>query len=264
MALAVGRWRGLGASRVPALDSRARTADRATGSGSESGYVLLTFGDGGERRGRPSLWYSTDGVLWSERRAPEGFTVRMACTSQRRRLGSSSTCRLTMADAPGGSPGRGVLAGRMDVVHGGARTGSSRPSSALRRRARIVAIERIDSGRMRAWVGTITGEEMTWSPDRGAGSAFDGAVVTAVVSDGTTPVAFGWERFTDHPLWWTRRGRFVAAAPGCPRTTTGSRGPRWADPRATCWWGPAHLPWPTIPRSGRSRAAVSGNVRRRR
>ncbi|HET6744899.1 MAG TPA: hypothetical protein VFH90_03520 [Candidatus Limnocylindria bacterium] len=205
-------WQSADAVSWESLGSLASMENQSGGFGqlvaNDSGYVLLSYNQSGYGGDGVDVWFSTDGVLWSERRVPAGFpdpyAVRLTATPNGFFLHYSLDGGGWQPEEP--SPGAfspdgwtwSTVSSSADSL--GPFVGVGAASEDL------VAIERINSGRVRVWVGTITGEEMAWTPDRGAGSAFDGAVVTAIVSDGTTPIAFGWERFTETPLWWMRRG----------------------------------------------------------
>ena len=173
----------------------------------ESGYVMLTNSGRGYGQDGATIWYSTDGVLWSERRTPEGFSDAYAARLTATPLGFFLHHSLDSGAWPGDGSSPGAFSpdgwtwsamssdGELQGMVGVAAAGEL-----------LVGVDRTEAGDARAWVGTVTGEEVAWSRDTGAGSAFDGAVLTAIVSDGTTPVAFGWERGTDEPLWWMRSG----------------------------------------------------------
>jgi hypothetical protein len=205
-------WQSADAVSWEPLGALTSMQNRSGGFGqlvaNESGYVMLSYNQSGYGGDGVDLWYSTDGVLWSERRVPEAFSepyaARLTATPLGFFLHYSTAGGGWVPDGP--SPGAFSPDGWTwsTVTADGDALGPLVGVAAAGED--LVAIERINSGRVRAWVGIVTGEEMTWTADRAAGSAFDGAVVTAVVSDGMTPIAFGWERFTETPLWWQRRG----------------------------------------------------------
>jgi hypothetical protein len=164
--------------------------------GSGAGYVALA-GDG------LSIWFSTDGLAWTER---PNLLVRDTCcmrlTSTPLGLYLQNASReggpaasQTAAFSPDGWTWSEVATDAMGTVLGLAAAGDQ-----------MVALERSSQGEGRAWIGTIRGSVLEWQEDVSASAAFDGAAITTIASDGQRPIAFGWERGSDRPLWWLRDG----------------------------------------------------------
>jgi hypothetical protein len=193
--------------------------------GSEAGYVAILSGRGvGSETNGQSVWYSADGLLWSERpvRAmpSEGGSAFLVATpigfylqSQGYRAGSVSAFSAdgwtwsVVSDSP--------VAFAIGVVAAG---------------DQLIAIGRSARGDMQPWIGTITEGGLSWHDDLAAGTAFVDAVVTSVVSDGQRPIAFGRQRGTDKPMWWTRedgywqRRQLPAEFSDIPRVAAGAAG----------------------------------------
>jgi hypothetical protein len=161
--------------------------------GSESGYVMTT-----SEEGLTAVWYSADGLQWSERRMPmflvdRGNTLTATPLGFYLQAGNGSAWQA--AFSPDGWTWTEVADPGMNGMISLAAAGDE-----------LVAIDRSDAGEARAWIGTIRGVDLTWQEDPTGNGAFDGAVLTTIVSDGQRPIAFGWEPGTDLPLWWTRYG----------------------------------------------------------
>jgi hypothetical protein len=79
----------------------------------------------------------------------------------------------------------------------------------------------------RSWVGTITGEHLSWSPDSISDEGFSGSFLTSLVSNGSSMMAIGWERETETPFWWDRtptgwdRHSFPEEFRGLPKLAAG-------------------------------------------
>lgn len=180
-------WQPLGAMR--GLDQ----AGAAQLVGSENGYVMTT-----SEEGLTAVWYSVDGLQWSERRIPTIFGDR----------GHDLTATPLGFYLQAGDQSGGQAAFSRDgwtwaeVANPGMRGVVSVAAAG----DELVAIDRSDSGEARAWIGTIRGVDLTWQEDPAGVGAFDGAVLTTIVSDGQRPIAFGLEPGTERPLWWTRDG----------------------------------------------------------
>ncbi|HKO33003.1 MAG TPA: hypothetical protein VJY85_04585, partial [Candidatus Limnocylindria bacterium] len=162
-------------------------------AGSQAGYVLLA--DTGS--GASALWYSADGLLWTERpitpprqdmgtrlaATPLGFYVWGLNDPATAGDGMFSTDGWTWSQASLIGPGQIV-----DVVADG---------------DHLLAMGRGPGG-TRMWKGTIEGQQLTWSPDNTA--PFRTAVGGRLVSDGERAIVLGWDRATETPLWWQRDG----------------------------------------------------------
>jgi hypothetical protein len=185
--------------------------------GSEAGYVAATgsmgFGSGGG-----TIWYSRDGLAWSERGLPrsvEEGLQRLFATPLGFYVDTGSSAS-TAAFSPDGWTWSDVSVGGLDTLVGIAAEGDQ-----------LVALDTASWGEGRAWTGTIRGSILTWREEVSASTAFDGAAVTALVSDGQRPIAFGWELGTDAPLWWIRDGSewkrqaFPPGFEGIPRAAAG-------------------------------------------
>ena len=159
-------------------------------AGSDAGYVLLT-GTGG---GRSGLWYSADGLLWTERPVAMGYSdvgKRIAATP----LGFVVWSDTSPGDEAGGAfsadgwtwseaafPGMGQV---IDVVADG---------------DHLLALGRGSSGGL-IWEGTIDQQQqLAWAP--GDSSPFRDAKVSRMVSDGQRAVVLGWEPEPEIPVWW--------------------------------------------------------------
>jgi hypothetical protein len=163
--------------------------------GSAAGYVAATGSGFGPSGG--TIWYSRDGLAWSERRLPrsvEDGLQRLFATPLGFYVDSGSSAA-TAAFSPDGWTWSDVSVGGLDTLVGMAAAGDQ-----------LLAVDTASWGEVRAWTGIIRGSLLTWREEVSASTAFDGAAVTALVSDGQRPVAFGWELGTDAPLWWIRDG----------------------------------------------------------
>ena len=155
--------------------------------------MLLTNGS----TGRTSVWFSADGLLWTERpvgQMPTDRGVRLTATPlgffvwglnplTSQGGGAYSPDGWTWSQANPIGPGEIV-----DVVaHGD----------------HLLALGRGPGG-TRMWKGQIDGEALTWSPDNTA--PFRGAVAATLVADGERVIVLGWDRQTETPLWWQRDG----------------------------------------------------------
>jgi hypothetical protein len=190
--------------------------------GTDAGYVMLMY-QGYNPMG-PAIWYSADGVLWSERR-PGGHPMgdelpRIAATPMGFYLHGAGTTATSggsfSIDGWDWTPvgGRGFGPGSTFV--GAAAAGEQ-----------LAAVDMTASGRARAWTGVISGDRLSWHLDASATATFADSVVTAITTDGTQPIAFGWERVTETPLWWVRetsgwvRRTLPEAYRGLPRLAAG-------------------------------------------
>lgn len=188
--------------------------------GSAQGYVMT---HGGYGNGSASLWFSADGVLWSERWRPDfgaDYLQLVATPMGYYAWGLPvSGGQVGAAFSPDGWTWTEVDAPHHQTLVGVVAVGQ-----------RLVALEPSPTG-THVWMGTIRGTELTWEQDRSAAESFGEDGLTELVSDGTGAVVFGWERGTDAPLWWSgdgvswQRHRLPASAfGGIPRTAAGGPG----------------------------------------
>jgi hypothetical protein len=167
--------------------------------GSEAGYVAIMSGRGlGYGTNGQTVWYSADGLLWSERpvqaQPSEGGSSFLVATPIGFYLQSQGAGAGTVAAfSTDGWTWSDVSDDPVDFAIGVVAAGEQ-----------LIAIGRSDGGDTRPWIGTITEGELSWHEDLAAGTAFIDAVVTSVVSDGRRPMAFGRQLGTDEPMWWTR------------------------------------------------------------
>jgi len=173
--------------------------------GNEDGYLLQTYdGRGGFSGG--SLWSSTDGQTWVESTDPvlshgDNGERRIAALDHGFYLWdadvnpvSSSLFAAYSADGrvwsefDNGPDGVGLQL--TDFVDG------------------IVAIDLNRSSLApRVWSGVVADGQLSWIRESAADTAFQGAVVRQLVSDGTRVYAFGWDVASEAPLVWTGNGR---------------------------------------------------------
>ncbi len=163
-------------------------------AGSPAGYVLLTDAS---RSGAAGVWFSADGLLWTERPLAEMRTdmgMRLAATPLGFFIwglnnpisegdGAFSTDGWTWAEADPIGPGQ-ILDVAADGDH-------------------LLAVGRGPGG-TRMWKGTIEGAQLTWSSDNTA--PFRSATVGRLLTDGERAIVLGWDRATEMPLWWERDG----------------------------------------------------------
>lgn len=182
---------GLSWQRIGVLPQEANGNVSAL-AGSDAGYVLLTATYGGQS----GVWYSADGLLWTERpvsmsgddsekrvvATPLGFVV-WSTTSQDKAGIAFSADGWTWTEA--NFPGRDQI---IDVVSDG---------------AHVLALGRGVRG-AQIWEGTVDEQQQQLSWTTTDASAFIGASVNRMVSDGDHVVLLGWEHETEVPLWWDR------------------------------------------------------------
>jgi len=175
-------------------------------------YLLLASGSGRSSPSDTSIWASDDSLTWTEvldplatatldwRRligVPEGFYTWNGYTGDGRgaRQAAFSADGETWTAMPTGSPG-----------------GPSLQLASLG--DRIVAIDgEPETLAARVWFGSIVGDGLIWSRETDAEPAFDGALVTQLVSADGRAFAFGWDRSTAEPLVWSLDGqRWLRAA----------------------------------------------------
>jgi hypothetical protein len=71
----------------------------------------------------------------------------------------------------------------------------------------IVAIDlNRDTLAPRVWTALVADGQLSWIRETAADAAFQGGVVTQLVSDGSRVYAFGWDLVTEDPLVWTGNG----------------------------------------------------------
>lgn len=188
-------WRALGSLR----DLRALDPYGFQLVGSPLGYVLApphsSFFDAPSAE---RVWYSADGEVWSERETPgapgdivaAGIGFYSFQPEQPGQPGRSGPDR-PAAFSPDGwdwtpvdtSPLTGTPLGVAGAVD------------------RLVALTRRPDG-VQSWIATRDGDALTWRVDPAGASAFADAVVLSI-QDGTAPIAMGYQRGTEKPLWWS-------------------------------------------------------------
>jgi hypothetical protein len=186
--------------------------------GSEHGYVLTSFGGRGDRRAATTVWFSADGLLWAERRVPNlDVEVRLTATD----LGFY----MWSADSGGGIAAFSADGWEWTEVDTG---GQQSVIGVVAVDDQLVVLDRRRAGGYGVWIGTVTGNHLTWTEQEAAADAFADDAVSTIVSDGARAVVFGWERGTDTPLWWMgdghgwqRRQLTMEAFGGIPRVAAG-------------------------------------------
>lgn len=183
--------------------------------GSRLGYLLAA--DVGTNR--VDVWFSRDGVTWSESANPglgrdgwvgvsAGDTGYYAWDNEL--SGSRSGARgAYSADGRTWSTVASGPEGLQDIVAVG---------------DEWLAIDADPtSGLPGVWIGDVADQRLTWRRELDAQRAFDGAAVSAVASDGDRAVVFGWDLSTQAPMAWTEGGatwtrtRLPADFGGIPR-----------------------------------------------
>jgi hypothetical protein len=188
--------------------------------GSSAGYVVVTSGPGrGTAMNGQTVWYSADGLVWSERPIPSlpvETQLFLTATPIGFYLQSQAAAGDTVAAfSADGWTWTEVSADGLGTAVGVVAAGNQ-----------LVAIGRSNAA-AQTWIGTIDGGELTWHEDVPAGAVFDDAFLTTVVSDGQRPIVLGRERGTDLPLWWSReaviwqRHQLPAEYGGVPRVAAG-------------------------------------------
>lgn len=183
----------IGSTRVP-------SGGPMTLDGSDLGYLLTTSFSGVPRSG-PTAWYSADGSTWieSEVGQPENDQVRIAALP----IGFYA-----WTDASQGAGGQGYAAFSVDGLHWVPVSGGpdSYAAQVVALGTQLFAMETDPAtGGLRAWIGTVRGDELTWTNMQG-GAPFVGAAFSSLASDGQQVVAFGWDRATEAPLTWSSAG----------------------------------------------------------
>ena len=167
--------------------------------GTEAGYVMLS--DGGFSGPSWTAWYSSDGVLWSERLPIDGTAVVEMPSLTATPFGFYLQGKDASGEPIAAFSRDGWEWARVDTTPLGQ---VDRFIGLAATHEGLVAVYRSGLDEVRASLGTVSGRTLTWRPDPSIGSSFTGGVVTSLVSDGATPVAFGWDRATDAALWWVR------------------------------------------------------------
>ena len=165
---------------------------------SEKGYVMLVNWSNGYGSGAASVWFSTDGVVWSERIRP-----RSVLSGEIRSLNATPHGFIAYgSDDEGADIGYSSADGwtwtamspeRFEDLAGVVAVGNQ-----------LLAIDRQWNGEARAWLGTFTGDELSWTRDASSTEAFEDAVVASLVSDGVTAMAVGWDSRQETALYWMR------------------------------------------------------------
>ena len=188
-------WEPLG--RIPPVGIDLCCAPRLVGS--EFGYLLFS-----EESGAREQWFSADGVAWREMgdlpglrgdgitasAVPDGFVAWSYdwAEASARVVGTAFS-----------------IDGRDWTEVAGGPTGSQPHIVAVG--DRVVGIDSDPStGSARVWIGSISRGVLSWRPVPGANAAFEGALVTALTSDGERAYAFGWDAAEQLPVTWVGDG----------------------------------------------------------
>ena len=191
-------WKVLGAWVDPT--NLGRYPDQLTGTA--RGYVL-TMPDY-RYGGATGTWFSADGVTWNETAYP-GF----GAGRNRQVIGTDAGFFAWDESGDYTSPVLNAAFsadGRTWTAVDRGPDGSSLQLAALGDRLLALDRDRV-SGSARAWIGSVRRRGFSWRRDLAADQAFEGAVVTVVVSDGNRVTAFGWERGSEASLVWTGDGQ---------------------------------------------------------
>ena len=182
--------------------------------GSELGYLTAQWGSS-----RPDFWYSTDGLLWTERRVP------ITNTDDGFRIAATALGFVAWTTRPEN--------GAVEVAFSA--DGWTWSDEVFEEVARIVDVvadgdQLLMVGRTRGathlWTGRSSGGDVVWAP--ADPSSIQEGVVTRVVNDGSRTILLGWDRETEEAVWWDRSlaGWQVHAFPsgfyGFPRLAVGS------------------------------------------
>lgn len=168
--------------------------------GSDLGYLLTTsFRSRGP--GATTAWYSADGSSWIESQVgqPTYDQIRIAALP----IGFYAWTDPTQTDSGDGYAAFSVDGLQWVPVAGGPDATSAQVVAIG---SKLIAMESDPStGTLRAWTGTVQGDELTWS-NLQSGAAFIDAAFTSVVADGRQATAFGWDQATEQPLTWSSDG----------------------------------------------------------
>jgi hypothetical protein len=194
---------------------------------SDGRYLLLASGSG--RSSDTSMWVSTDSLTWTEVLDP----LATSHLDWRRLIGVPDgfyTWNGYVGDG-GGAPQAAFSADgeRWAAIPSG---GPGAPGLQLASmQGRILAIDaEPETLNTRVWFASIVGDGLIWSRETDAESAFNGALVTQLVSADGRANAFGWDRSTAEPLVWSFDGRRWLRAP-LPETYGGFPQAAAAGPR---------------------------------
>jgi len=166
--------------------------------GSPLGYVL-TFPSYGYPGVEPTrAWYSADAEVWSERDtlAPTGNVAASGVGFY-----AYQPPNYYPLDGPPQNPTvSGFSADGWDW------TSVSTPEmthlvGVAGAADRLVALNAVAAG-VQPWVGTVADGTLTWRQDDASTGAFTNAVVTSLAGT-LTPIAMGYDRASDAPLWWS-------------------------------------------------------------
>lgn len=211
---------GVSWSALGAMEDLPGGAYPAQMVGSARGYLMATeYG--------PRFWFSPDGITWSESAdSGLGFSRSMSITAGAR--GFYAWDRQPVALQSGARAAFSLDGRTWSAVTYGPEGASTQ----------VVAVgdgwlatdTDPSTGSPRIWIGAVADDHMTWRRDRLAQVEFEGSTISALASDGSRAVAFGWDRLTEQPLVWTAHaGEWTLSLlpsdfGGIPRLATG--GPR--------------------------------------
>jgi hypothetical protein len=158
---------------------------------SGTGYLLSGWSP---LNGELESWFSRDGLRWVESDPNVGDQYQATATSLGFYASSDpACCRRRTAFSTDGltwSPVDGPASVRVAAVGG-----------------RLLGLETDpQSGAVRAIAATIAGDELSWQPMAAGEGLFDGAIVTALTTDGASAIALGVDRATEVPRLWTSDG----------------------------------------------------------
>lgn len=171
-----------------------------TVDGSDLGY-LLTTSFGGGPGSATTVWYSPDGSTWIESQVGQARNDPL-------RIAALPLGFYAWTDAQQTPGGQGYAAFSVDGLHWVPVSGGpdSYEAQVVALGEQLFAMETDPAtGTLRAWTGTMRGDELTWRNMQG-GAPFAGAVFSSVASDGQQVLAFGWDRATETPLTWSSSG----------------------------------------------------------
>ncbi|HEY8179484.1 MAG TPA: hypothetical protein VIH33_03715 [Candidatus Limnocylindria bacterium] len=166
-------------------------------AGSHAGYVLLTNTPTATAATFTAVWFSADGLLWTERPMPElraGMGIRLAATPLGFFIWSLND---PTGEGDGAFSADGWTWSQADPIGPGQIVDVAADSDHLLAAGR-------GPGGTRMWKGSIEGQRLVWASDNTA--PFRGAVLGRMASDDKRVIVLGWDRATEAPLWWQRDG----------------------------------------------------------
>jgi hypothetical protein len=179
------RWSLLGA--LPSVYSQGM-------AGSSVGYLLQSGGGRGPEV--QPLWFSADGIRWSQSNPGLIGYYRVTATTAGFYAAPPAACCLGQSDAKAAFSTDGLtwspslpnlLVGALDGVLLGIEIGP----------------DGLGGHPLR---GSFYRGQVGWRPVINGDAPFSGAVVTSIVSDGQRATAFGWDLTTEASLTWTSNG----------------------------------------------------------